>query len=436
MLPPLRYAFIRLQTLFGLALLIAPLAPHTAQAWTYKMLHSFCTDGSCYDGRTPVGGLVLGAQGNLYGMAYAGVRGDGVVFELIRPEQGDSWKERVLYNFCFDCKNGNAPASAPLVFDTNGNLYGIADGGKEAAGVVFRLTPSRNGKRWTQEVLYTFCKKDSRCTDGLDPITGLTYAGITSSIAYDGASPLYGITQHGGKYHNGIAYSLTPTMSKEWKLNALYSFCKDSRCKEGGEMNAFIADTDGNLIGPAQNRKGTILKISTDTLRRPPSVSVLYRFCSLSDCLDGKYPYGIAMDGGGNLLGATTAGGTNRDKKLFCYSGCGTLYQLAPDGTETVLYNFCSLQNCADGRRPDSVALNTSGGVFGTTQGSSGYYRATIFQYNAGGLHTLYTFCTQAGCPDGVSAAGPLVIDSLGNLFGITTEGGTRNAGTVFELSP
>ena len=201
-------------------------------------------------------------------------------------------------------------------------------------------------------------------------------------------------------------------------------------------MNALLADASGNLIGPAPNRKGTILKVSTTAARHSPAANVLYRFCSLPDCLDGKYPSGIATDGAGDLIGATVGGGTNRDKKLYCYGGCGTLYQLAPDGTETVLYNFCSLRNCADGRRPNSVSVSGSGDVFGTTGVAAGYYKATIFQYSAGALQTLYTFCAQNGCPDGVAAAGPLVLDSSDNVFGITTEGGPRNAGTVFELSP
>ena len=98
------------------------------------------------DGANPLGGLVMDAQGNLYGAAAAqGANsscwnGCGVVFELT-----PSGAETVLYSFTGGA-DGAYP-NGPLVFDSQGNLYGTTvAGGIEGCnivgcGTVFKLTP-------------------------------------------------------------------------------------------------------------------------------------------------------------------------------------------------------------------------------------------------------------------------------------------------------
>jgi uncharacterized repeat protein (TIGR03803 family) len=57
-------------------------------------------------------------------------------------------------------------------------------------------------------------------------------------------------------------------------------------------------------------------------------------------------------------------------------------------------------------------------------------------------LKTLYDFCLQSECTDGSEPVAGVIIDSNGNLFGTTAEGGIANCGGVcaygvdFELSP
>ncbi len=62
--------------------------------------------------------------------------------------------------------------------------------------------------------------------------------------------------------------------------------------------------------------------------------TVLYAFQAGND---GAGPTGVAIrDGGGNLYGTTLFGGGSGCGG----NGCGTIYRLAPEGTETVLYAF------------------------------------------------------------------------------------------------
>jgi uncharacterized repeat protein (TIGR03803 family) len=105
------------------------------------VLHSF-TGGT--DGAGPLAGVVLDAQGNLYGTTYYGGSGkcnDGVGVGCGTVFKVDSTgKETVLYNF-----TGGSDGAGPragLLRDSAGNLYGTAFiAGAFGGGVVFKLTP-------------------------------------------------------------------------------------------------------------------------------------------------------------------------------------------------------------------------------------------------------------------------------------------------------
>jgi hypothetical protein len=120
---------------------------------------------------------------------------------------------------------------------------------------------------------------------------------------------------------------------------------------------------------------------------------VLYSF---QGGTDGAVPAGgVVFDKAGNLYGATNQGGSTSCSPI---ADCGTVFQLSPPAqkgdpwTETVLYTFKGKQS-----------------------------------------------------NDGDSPSGGLLIDTQGNLYGVTGYGGTGNCiilgitggcGTVYELSP
>ena len=111
------------------------LTPNGDGSWTELVLHSFRNDGT--DGYYPWAGLILDADGNLYGTTAAGgAYGDGTVFELTRSNR---FQETVLHNF--SGADGRWP-QASLIFDAAGNLYGTTGaGGVYDDGTVFELTP-------------------------------------------------------------------------------------------------------------------------------------------------------------------------------------------------------------------------------------------------------------------------------------------------------
>lgn len=176
------------------------LAPQPDGTWKESVLHRFNgKDGDIVDA-----GLIIDAQGNLYGTASSGgsqlcdTYSCGLVFELV-PQGGGKWEERVLHNFDF---SGGWGSEAGLTFDSAGNLYGTTsyggvtcNGDSRGCGTAFEMIPLGGGK-WRYEVLFKF-----RGGDGAYP---------SSNLTFDSSGNLYGETYGGGRIDAGAVFELTP----------------------------------------------------------------------------------------------------------------------------------------------------------------------------------------------------------------------------------
>jgi len=172
--------------------------------WTEKILHSFNLDGT--DGIFPVVGLTADAAGNLYGPAINGGStlsgcggvGCGIIFEFVAP----TWTEKILYSFTGGT-DGGGPATN-LIFDGSGNLYSTgAYGGSSGTGCggsgcgVVFELKPNGSGGWSESTLHSF---------GLGSDGSLPYGGVI--FGADGN--LYGTTYQGGASGLGIAYKLVP----------------------------------------------------------------------------------------------------------------------------------------------------------------------------------------------------------------------------------
>jgi uncharacterized repeat protein (TIGR03803 family) len=138
---------------------------------------------------------------------------------------------------------------------------------------------------------------------------------------------------------------------------------------------------------------------------------------------DGAVSYAsLIADADGNLYGTTTVGGINNN---------GTVFKITPQGQETVLYSF---ESGADGAYPyGGLTLNTDGNLYGTTKNGGINDYGTVFKITPQGVETvLYSF--QDGS-DGAFPVASLVADANGNLYGTTSGGGSDYAGTVFKIT-
>jgi uncharacterized repeat protein (TIGR03803 family) len=401
---------LRAVILAGVALVL-PLGA-SAKGLKPKILVSF--SGS--NGSEPQGTLVADAAGNLYGTDQAGgSNGKGTVFELSPPAAGKkAWKTSVL--FTFNGTNGSQPV-AGLVFDKSGNLYGTAlTGGASGAGAVFELVaPSAGQKKWTEQLLFSF-----NGTDGQNPQAG---------VIFDASGNLYGATVSGGASNAGTVFKLSPAApGQPWTLSTLISFNGTS----GGYIatGTLIMDNAGNIYGTTvkggNDGDGVAYELSPRSGGSTPWTEIV--LASFGG-VNGVNPYaGLVADSSGHLYGTTATGGTAND---------GTVFELTPPGTgtEQVLVSFSG----ADGNYAfPNLAIDTKGNLFGATGGGGKFGKGTVFEVTppAPGkskwMEKVLTSFTGAN-GEGPSAA---VLDSAGNLFGTTVNGGTHNDGTVFELKP
>ena len=406
-----------------------------ASAYTQKTLHAFCAAANCSDGDTPLAGLLMDASGNLYGTTESGGKyGKGAVFKLVPNANKTKYTEHILHSFCAQagCSGGSYPAYGALIMDVDGDIYGTTgSGGKFGAGVVFKLKPLANG--WGYGVIHSFCHNTSSCSDGSDPDTGLAYAGQASGAFWDESSPLFGTTYTGGANNMGAVYKLTPGGSG-WSYQVIHSY---SSGFHGGDL---LVDSSGNLLGTTllggANSGGTIYRLAAGTWGE----STLHNFCSEANCADGWEPSGrLLMDGAGNLFGTTGGGGAG----AHCTAdhGCGVVFERTASGTLKVLYDFCSRSNCRDGLDPTAgLIMDGAGNLVGTTYEGGTGPGGTAFALSHGNGWTetvLYNFCSEQNCADGAGPVAPLIMDASGNLFGTGASGGANgDYGTVFELKP
>ena len=108
---------------------------------------------------------------------------------------------------------------------------------------------------------------------------------------------------------------------------------------------------------------------------------------------DGSFPESrLVIDQIGNVFGTTSSGGGGK-----CNNGCGTVFKIASDGTETVLYAFHSR---TDGASPVAgLIIEGKGNLFGTTSyGGSPCACGTVFEVTPTGTHTvIYDFRKERG---------------------------------------
>jgi uncharacterized repeat protein (TIGR03803 family) len=303
----------------------------------------------------------------------------------------------------FNAKNGGAS----VMQATDGNLYMGGGSGVYNHGAILRVTPTGGFN-----ILYSFCSQRG-CPDGRVPSTPI--------LGSDGN--FYGATEAGGnRFGGGTVYKMT----LDGKITTLYSFCTTNECPDGAAPGGVIQASDGNLYGTTSGAaiqdSGTLFRVSTTG-----EFKVLHYFCSLANCVDG-YEQSTPIQGNdGNLYGTARLGGAHNG---------GVLYRLTLAGEYTVIYNFCSLSDCLDGGGPNTIVQDARGNFFGTTSAGgkgSGIGYGTVFEFTSKNQYiVLDSFDFVRGTP-----AGGLTLASDGNLYG-TTMGASNfgTGGTVFEVTP
>jgi len=104
--------------------------------------------------------------------------------------------------------------------------------------------------------------------------------------------------------------------------------------------------------------------------------------------------------------------------------------QSAQAQTYSVLYNFAGPP---DGQFSyTGLVRDSKGNLFGTTSEGGSFNFGTVFEVSGTDETVLYSF---TGKTDGATPLAPLIRDAAGNLYGTTVAGGSSGFGTVFKVT-
>ncbi len=400
--------------------------------------------------------------------------------------------ETVLYNFGANSSDANYPEST-LTPDNSGNLYGTTPtGGANGGGTVFELNPeppsgcpggSNSGNGWCETVLYNFCAVAPNCADGYNP--------YIAYVTFDASGNLYGTAEYGGANGDGTVFELSPeplggcsgvsNPGNGWCEIVLYSFCSLPSCTDGSfPANGLVWDSSGNLYGTTngngEQQGGSVFELSpngmsswTEQVIYPVYMGFTYAGLAIDASgnlygvdgnedvfklsfangvwiptnihtftggpKDGSDPFAStpALDSAGNVYGTTQYGGSK---------GYGTVWKLTPvtsgkkAGTykEKILHSFTSEKT---GEYPAmGVTLDSSGNIYDTTPQGGKYGDGTVFELVVSGTTYKYKLLWSFNNTDGNTPFANPILDSSGNLYGTANLGGANDNGTVFEVTP
>ncbi len=439
---------------------------------SFKSLYSF-TGGS--DGAYPFGGLVLGADGNIYGTTSGGgTYGGGTVFRLA-PRNGLTTLVE------FDGFQGLAPAAA-MIQSADGNLYGTTEaGGLVGGGTVFRLSIAGALQITSQPVTQMAFTGDdvtfSVATFGSLPVSyqwrrngqPLTNGGnifgvnsrslVLSNITIADAATYSVVVSNsfGALASSGAALQiivsppviLTDPADQTVLVGSTATFSVEA---EGDEPLTYQWQKNGTNLGDGQRISGSgtsVLSISGVTAADDGVYSVvvgnLLEEIASSDAVltvvpvtapgaalatvrsftagDGANPYaGLVQGPSGALYGTTLNGG---------FVDSGTAFSYVPGGAFTMLHQFTG---STEGGNPYAgLTIGPDQRFYGAGFVGGSTYSGALFSMTASGsVQGLYSF---TGAGDGLNPVAAPTVGPDGKMYGTTYQGGTNGYGTAFRFT-
>ncbi len=368
------------------------------QTYSETVVHQFAHFGG--DGAQPSYGLVSDSLGNYYGVTDEGGGGQGSLFELA-PNGDGSMSYNLLGGF------GEGPNF--ITVDNQNNLYVIAD---NAYGNVFELSKETSGN-WIISNAYGFTGQ----LDGRNP----------TMVLPDGAGNVYGSTAE---------FFELQAADDQWLFDPLFPAYADAILME--KSGDFYGTSLYNGIGD----NGVVLKLHSG--KDGWGETIIHYFQGGAN--DGSFPIGGMTFGPDGAIYGVTAWG-HQQSGSNC---CGGVYKITKSGGITWLYAFTG---GADGGYPTTaVVFDQQGNLYGVTSaggnltgpycgsGCGVVYKLTPPPENQGGYwaeSVLYSF---SGGTDGYLPVGPLLLNSDGDVYGVTVGGGDGYGiggdGVIFELTP
>ncbi len=249
-------------------------------------------------------------------------------------------------------------------------------------------------------------------SDGSGPQGGLIQSG----------SALLGMTGSGGGSNKGTLFRINPD-GTDFQL--LHSFVSGG--SDGSVPFGLLLESGPALYGLTSSLndasyQGTLFRMSTDGT----SFQVMHRFAGGPG--DGGWPHGTLIQSGSELHGMTASGGNGGGG----YGG--TIFKVNADGTNyRILHNFAG--GGSDGQWAPGDLTRSGSILYGMTyNGGNRGDNGTVFKINTDGTGFQLLRSFSGGSNDGAKPHGSLLL-SGSMLYGMTSQGGIVNLGTIFKLN-
>ena len=357
----------------------------------YTRRFDFAALPSTTTGAHPYSGMILGADGFLYGTAQiGGVNASGGVLFKFHPT---TFAFTSLYDFT--SLTGKNPF-AELVQASSGVLYGTTSaGGSNNVGVIFSYTIGTDTYADLQDFTNAI---------GYSPFGRLI-------IASNGL--MYGATTLGGTSNTGVIYSYNIGTDA---YSVVYNLADGGYT---GMQGGLLEDPVGNLVGLATDggagASGSMIKYNIASSTTAELVPFSFS--------NGSTPDGRLIKASNGLFyGMTTSGGTTNE---------GILFSLDPTTLNfTRLFNFGG----TNGTVPQGTMTEVSGKLYGLCNNGGGATRGTLFEYNI--ASNIFTKKIDLTGSTGSMPQKGLFKAGNGKLYGMTSADGANLLGTLFEYVP
>ena len=351
-----------------------------------------------FDGKKPpYTRLCEASNGKLYGMTKEGGANNlGVLFEY-NPITATYTKK-----IDFDGTTTGSNPRGSLMEASNGKLYGMTQqGGINNQGVLFEYDPATT--TFTKKIDFDGTVRGQRPNGSLIEATN---------------GKLYGMTQQGGVNNQGVLFEYNPITATYTKKIDFDGTAKGQR-----PNGSLIEATNGKFYGMTQqggvNNQGVLFEYN-------PITATYTKKIDFDGTAKGSNPLGSLMEASnGKLYGMTYVGGVINRGVLFEYDPATATFIKKLDFGGTVKGNYPQ----------GSLMEASSGKLYGMTYEGGVSNQGVLFEYDP----TTTTFTKKIDFDGGVkerSPYGSLMEDSNGKFYGMTQQGGTNNAGVLFEYDP
>lgn len=197
-------------------------------------------------------------------------------------------------------------------------------------------------------------------------------------------------------------------------------FTMNTAVAYGSAYAVTVQTAPTGLVCRVSNGAGTMdaANVTGITIACGPNFTLLYSFAGGGSDGANPHQYSLLQGRDGNFYGATLYGGASND---------GTVFEITPAGTETILYSFTGHPSFA------GMIQATDGNFYGTTANGGTHTEGAFFRLTPSGIESdLYSFS------ETVSFGGPysgVVEGSDGNFYGTTYLGGSSGHGSVFKIT-